>query len=217
MRRARAILDAGRAEPILWLAGLIALSYLAAPAFDPAVAAGAAWKAAGIVLLGAFALMNGARLAALALLFSAVGDVALALDPPSWTGGMAAFGLAHLLYFAAFALLIRRDGVARRAAALVAAVLVASAALAFWLAPDMGDLAAPGFAYHLVITAMAAAALASRAPLAARLGAVVFMVSDTLIALGLYKGLPPIPGAIWISYVAAQILLAKGLAGAAPR
>lgn len=212
--------DGAAAKPaalLFALAALLAASHLLAPLFALPAAAFAAWKASGIVLFGVYAALRGARLAAAGLFFSAVGDIALALDPPSWTGGMAAFGLAHLLYFAAFALILRRDGPTKFAPAYAAALIAGSVGLGFWFAPGMGPLLAPGLAYHVVITLMAAAALASRAPLLARLGALVFMFSDGLIALDLYRQTPPPPGAVWFFYALAQAMLAKGFADAVRR
>lgn len=196
---------------LLIVGALVAFSYLAASLFDLPFPLVPAWKAAGIVLLGVYALARAARLAAAGLFFSAVGDVMLALEPPQWILGMAAFGLAHVFYLAAFAGHLRHDGRSRTGPWLAAIVVILSLTMLIWFWPDMGALRLPGLFYHLIITVMVIAALLSRAPVLARLGAVVFMLSDTLIAFGLYKSLPPIPGAIWISYAVAQILLAAAL------
>ena len=51
-------------------------------------------------------------------------------------------------------------------------------------------------------------------PLMARIGAVIFMISDSLIALGLYKQTPAPEGSVWITYAIAQILLARGFSEA---
>lgn len=190
----------------------VALSYLAAPLVAAPVCLEAAWKAAGILLFAAYALRRGAFLAGLALALSAAGDVMLALAPPRWTAGMAAFGLAHLFYLAVFARAVRRDGVDRSMAAPALIAAAVSAGMAIWFAPDMGALTGPGLAYQAVITAMVMAALASPAPRLAKAGAALFMLSDALIALELYKDVRPPPGAVWLSYAAAQMMLAKGLA-----
>lgn len=85
------------------IAAVIALSFLAAPLVGLPYPLGLVWKTAGIILLGVQALQRGARLAGYALLFSSVGDLVLDLKPPQMVAGMAAFGVAHLCYAAAFA------------------------------------------------------------------------------------------------------------------
>jgi uncharacterized membrane protein YhhN len=81
-----------------------------------------------------------------------------------------------------------------------------------WLLPAMGAIAAPGIAYFAAISAMTASALVSKAPMVARLGAILFMVSDSLLAAGLFRDAPIWPGAVWITYALAQIMLAWGFA-----
>lgn len=66
-------------------------------------------------------------------------------------------------------------------------------------------------AYSVIISIMVIAALMSKAPLMAKLGAVIFMASDTLIAVGMFaKQLVPV-GSVWITHAAAQIMLAWSL------
>jgi uncharacterized membrane protein YhhN len=197
---------------ILYAGALVAASYLATLFIDTPVPVEATWKAAGILLFSAFAFSRGAKLAGLGLLFSAGGDAALALEPPQFIAGMAFFGIAHLFYLAAFVVLIRKDGIDKRGYGFAALIVVASVAMLAWFLPGMGDLTAPGLAYQAIITAMVAAALLSKAPLLARAGAVVFMISDAMIALGLYKNIDVLPGSIWALYAIAQFMIAAGLA-----
>jgi len=51
----------------------------------------------------------------------------------------------------------------------------------------------------------------SKAPLMAKLGAVIFMLSDTLIAVGMFAKQPVPIGSVWITYAGAQIMLAWSL------
>lgn len=199
---------------ILLAGAVVALSYLAASFVSPAFPFDPIWKAAGIVLLSAYAFLRRAPLAGAALAFSAVGDIMLALEPPQWIGGMAGFGVAHLFYCAAFLEIVRRAGLAREGLPLALLVLAASAGMGIWHFPDMGALKVPGLAYQAIITLMVMLAFVSRAPMLAKLGAVIFMLSDSLIALGLYKNIAAPPGSIWLTYVAAQIMLAKALSDA---
>jgi uncharacterized membrane protein YhhN len=85
-----------------------------------------------------------------------------------------------------------------------------------WFLPGMGDLLIPGLAYQLIITAMVATAFVVKAPMLARLGAVIFMISDTLIALGLFTDLKAPVGSVWITYAGAQIMIAWGMSRIAP-
>lgn len=200
---------------LLYAGALVAASHLATLFIDTPVPVEASWKAAGILLFAAHAFSRGARLAGAGLLFSAAGDAALALDPPVFIAGMAFFGIAHLFYLWAFVSFIRKDGIDRRGYLFAALIIAASLAMLVWFLPGMGALTAPGLAYQAIITAMVGAAVLSKAPLLARLGAVIFMASDTLIALGLYKDIAVIPGSVWVAYATAQFMLAKGLAGRA--
>jgi hypothetical protein len=111
------------ATQLLFIAGvLLAASYLATEFRNESLETliqplraepwGPAWKCSGIVLLGLYALSQRAWLVGLGLLLSAVGDVLLELDG-LFVGGMAAFGLAHVCYSAAFIGIIRRDGLNR--------------------------------------------------------------------------------------------------------
>jgi uncharacterized membrane protein YhhN len=197
------------ARIVFYLGAAVALSHLANEWVKLSQPWGLAWKCAGIVLLGLYALTSGARLAALGLFFSAAGDVLLELDG-LFVGGMAAFGLAHICYAAVFIGIIRRDGLNKSAWPLAILVFVVSAALGAWLAPGMADLIAPALAYQVIISAMVVSAMLSRAPLIARIGAVIFMLSDTLIAVGMFRGVEVPPGSVWITYAAAQTMLAWG-------
>ena len=192
----------------------LALSYTSAPLVDLPFPGPPIWKASGIVLLGLYALASRARIAAVALFLSAVGDVALELQTPQWIAGMAAFGLAHVFYTVCFADFIRRQGLARSGILFAIAILAISIALLVWLYPGMGELTGPSIGYQAIITTMVMTAMVSRAPMITRIAAVVFMLSDTLIAVGLYRGIAVPPGSVWITYAVAQILLARGFATA---
>ncbi len=196
----------------VWRAGaIVALSFLAARFVEAPPLVEPLWKAAGIILLGLSAALAGAFLPALALFSSAAGDFFLELSPPLWIAGMAAFAIAHGFYIAAFLGRIRRGGRLARRWTVALAVCAVSIAMLVWFLPDMGPLAAPGIAYHFILTLMVVLSLLAPVPHIAPIGAVAFLASDFLIALGLYKGLGPYPIAIWLIYAASQILLAKGL------
>jgi uncharacterized membrane protein YhhN len=202
------------ARIVFYVGAVIALSHLANEWVKAPIPFGPAWKCAGIVLLGVYVLMRGAWLPALGFFFSAVGDVALEL-PGGMVPGMAAFGLAHVCYAATFVGYMRREGVMWKAWPLSVVVLAISGELAYWLYPGMAELTVPALAYQVIISAMVVLALMSRAPPnskigIAKIGAVVFMLSDTLIAVGLFRQVAVPPGSVWITYAAAQIMLAIG-------
>jgi uncharacterized membrane protein YhhN len=198
---------------LIFIAGaLLAASHLANEWVRLALPWGPVWKCSGIVTLGLYALSQRAWLAGLGLLLSAAGDVLLELDG-LFVGGMAAFGLAHVFYTAAFIAIIRRDGLNRSGWPFAVLVLAASIGLAIWFAPGQAEmgLAIPATAYSVIICIMVISALMSKAPLPAKLGAVIFMLSDSLIAAGMFAHQPAPIGSVWITYAAAQIMLAWSL------
>ncbi len=198
---------------ILFIAGaLLAASHLANEWVKLEQPWGPVWKCSGIVVLGLYALSQRATLLGLGLLFSALGDVLLELDG-LFVGGMAAFGLAHVFYSAVFIGIIRRDGLNKSGWPFAIAVLAATIALGIWFAPGQAEmgLTIPATAYSVIISIMVISAFMSRAPLMAKLGAVIFMLSDTLIAVGMFAKQPVPIGSVWITYAGAQIMLAWSL------
>jgi uncharacterized membrane protein YhhN len=198
----------------IFLAGaVIALSHLANDWVNLAPPWGLVWKCAGIVLLGLYALTQRAWLAGVALLFCAAGDVLLELI---FVAGMAAFALGHLVYIACFLEWRRVLGPNKRDYPVAMLVVAVSVGLAGWLVPGMQDLLVPGLIYQVIITAMVALAMAVKAPMTARLGAVVFMLSDSLIAVEKFAGVVPPTGSVWLTYAVAQTMMAWGLSLIAP-
>ena len=87
-------------------------------------------------------------------------------------------------------------------------LLGVSIGLLVWLFPGMGELTGPALAYQLIITTMVCMAFIVKAPVMARLGALLFMLSDTLIAAGRFANVDVPPGSVWITYAGAQIMIA---------
>ena len=199
---------------LLFLAGAtIALSHLANEWVSLAPPGGLVWKAAGIVLLGLYALSQRAWLAGAALLFCAAGDVLLELV---FVAGMGAFAVGHIFYVLAFLEWGRILGPNKRDFPITVLVVIVSLGLLGWLLPGMGDLLIPALIYQAIITTMVATAFVVKAPMLARLGAVIFMISDTLIAAEKFAGVDVFPGAVWITYAGAQIMMAWGMSRVAP-
>ena len=199
---------------LLFLAGAaIALSHLANEWVSLAPPGGLVWKAAGIVLLGLYALSQRAWLAGAALLFCAAGDVLLELV---FVAGMGAFAVGHIFYVLAFLEWGRILGPNKRDFPIAVLVVIVSLGLLGWLLPGMGDLLIPALIYQAIITTMVATAFVVKAPMLARLGAVIFIISDTLIAAEKFAGVDVFPGAVWITYAGAQIMMAWGMSRVAP-
>ena len=95
----------------------------------------------------------------------------------------------------------------------MALVLVLSIALGLWFAPGQAEtgLAIPATVYQIIISIMVVTAILSKAPLLAKLGAAIFMLSDTLIAISMFAGQPVPIGSVWLTYAAAQTMLAWSL------
>lgn len=194
-------------------AAIVAMSHLANDWLELAQPWGLVWKASGIVLLGLYALSQRAWIAGAALLACAAGDVLLEIV---FVAGMAAFAVGHLLYIACFVQWGRVLGLNKRDYPVAVFVVLVSLGLMAWFLPGMGELLIPGLIYQVIITTMVAAAFVVKAPMLARLGAVMFMLSDSLIAVGKFTTMGVPPGSVWITYAAAQIMMAWGLSRIAP-
>lgn len=145
------------------------------------------------------------------LLFSAAGDVLLMLPRDRFVPGLISFLVAHLLYIAAF------SAPAGFFAAPLLAVpyLLGAGALLFYLLPKTGKLAVPVTVYALALAAMgwqAASrwdALQDSASFYAMIGAILFMVSDSVLATSRFA--KPFRSAEFLlltTYFAAQTLIA---------
>lgn len=168
-------------------------------------------KGGSVVALAILTWRARPRLVALALLASSAGDILLDVDPAGlFVAGLCAFLAAHVLYTIAFAsawpspLLIPRQSTAA-----LALIVVYVAALSTWLAPSLGKMAAPVAVYICVITTMAASSFIARLPIQAPLGAVLFLISDSLLAAAKFKGTFALRDyAVWATYYAAQFCIA---------
>jgi uncharacterized membrane protein YhhN len=131
------------------------------------------------------------------------GDVLLGL-PGQFETGAAAFGVGHILAITLY-LRNRQRPLDALTLAIVAALLVAGVALPQMLVAGNTGLAV----YALLLTGMTAASFASRFDRRVALGALMFLVSDALIAVRMQQ---PAPGmavglAIWWLYYFGQFLI----------
>ncbi len=148
-----------------------------------------------------------------ALLFSAAGDVLLALDSHLgnlFVPGLGSFLVAQVIYAVIF-WKHRSNKPDRKWFAL--AYIPFALLMGVIILPASGELMVAVFAYLLAISAMVTGAALCRKPLVwVFTGAVVFAVSDSLIAIN--KFIQPIPyEGFWIiaSYYLAQFMIVTGM------
>jgi uncharacterized membrane protein YhhN len=141
---------------------------------------------------------------------SCTGDVLLDLNPAYFTFGLAAFLLAHVEYTSVWLLYRPRPFRSTpQRTAIAVAVLLYAAVFAGWLVPGLGELSAPVALYIAAITLMVVTATFSRFSLAASLGAMLFLLSDSILATNKFKF--PVPARdflVWSTYYGGQLLMA---------
>jgi uncharacterized membrane protein YhhN len=198
-------------------AGLYALL----PALDPelhAAPAAVALKAAAILALAALAVAARPRapLLAAALVAHTAGDVLIETAP--FVLAMAAFGAGHLLYVRLFWPARRPWEDVRGGAKLtIGALALAGALLLHRLVPGLQPvLAAAVPLYAVALLAMAAVAqLTARGRPWVPLGALLFVASDSVLALDRFVG--PLEAARWIVWPAYWLGQAAIVLGWLPR
>jgi len=146
----------------------------------------------------------------LALVFSACGDLLLALPlQHGFMLGLGSFACAHICYCLGFFRYLKWQS--HKLSYLLILALGVGIALTFVL-PHVGALYWPVVAYMCVISLMALCAIgASRQTLYLPLGALLFVLSDALLAIN--KFVYALPYDLWLvmlSYYAAQYCLLRG-------
>lgn len=175
-------------------------------------------KALGVSPLAIFVLRNltdrDGLLLATGLAFSVLGDVFLAIDPQNlFVFGLGAFLVGHLFYVALFARNFPFPmRVSRGKKMAVAGLGLYGVVMVAWLWPDMGDLRAPVAFYISVILAMGVCAvLAEFARRWIVIGALLFIFSDSVIAVEKFKlDFAASDYLIWATYYLGQYLIAMG-------
>jgi uncharacterized membrane protein YhhN len=159
-----------------------------------------------------------------ALFFSWLGDVLLMLEGRNsmfFILGLLGFLTAHALYIAYFSRIPASEGgsFVRKRPVMLLAVLAYVVELLYVLWPSLNGMKIPVLVYGIVIGTMLCFALWQYGkihPQAAGLliiGALLFVASDSLLAINKFKS--PIPfGGIWVmsTYVLAQFCIVKGSA-----
>lgn len=147
----------------------------------------------------------------LGFLFSASGDIFLDLSRTHFfVYGLSSFAIAQVMYTIAFGMDIKRNQLRT-----ILAILVVSYALIFTLilVPHLGNLLIPVVIYVGLITAMGvSAALTNRQLTTVFVGALMFILSDSIIAVSKFM-LPHSWGAILImpTYYLAQYKIGFGM------
>jgi len=167
------------------------------------------------VALSVGALSNSyGRIVLAALVLSWLGDLLLTFESRNaFLGGLVAFLLGHVAYSVAFGTLGVNPVVGALAAAAVAIVAVF---VWRWLAPHVGDMAAPVVAYIVVISAMvvlAYGAFGDGATWLIPVGATLFFISDLFVARNQFVAQTTV-NRMWglPLYYLAQVLLALSVA-----
>lgn len=152
-----------------------------------------------------------------ALALSTAGDVFLALkDEKRWfVFGLGSFLVAHLAYIALFGWVIADFGLRADGLRIVGILVILGLGLALHarLRPGFGEMALPVAVYMAVIVVMVAAALVLPASSAlVALGALLFMASDSMIAIARFgKPFAGVHHLIWATYYLAQYFLMTGI------
>jgi uncharacterized membrane protein YhhN len=196
---------------IFWAAAVVALAYLVLPRPYPG---DVVLKTSMCVLLAIAAFRGKLNLFALALLFSAAGDAFLAYDGKRlFVPGLASFLTTHVLYAVAFVLATKDSARPMSAGRKVMLAVIPTFAVGYnaVLWPNLGALAIPVILYIAAIVVMAMLSLRVR-PIEVPLGAVLFMVSDSLISLEKFLWHAAWVGPlVWITYALAQLLITRGM------
>ena len=196
---------------IFWAAAAVALAYRVLPRPYPG---DVVLKTSMCVLLAIAAFRGKLKLFALALLFSAAGDAFLGYDGKRlFVPGLASFLTTHVLYAVVFVLATKDSArpmsVGRKVMLAVIPTFAVGYSAVLW--PNLGALAIPVMLYIAAIVVMTMLSLRVRA-IEVPLGAVLFMVSDSLISLEKFLWQAAWVGPlVWITYALAQLMITRGM------
>ncbi|MCW9033403.1 MAG: lysoplasmalogenase [Rhodospirillales bacterium] len=172
-------------------------------------------KAPVVIFLCIYAFMNSEGRTRLflcvALLFSDLGDIFLAMEPSFFLHGLISFLVAHLFYIALF-LRHKEDAVEKRHILIGIAFAAYGVCLVAFLYPSLGTMAIPVMVYAIILILMGVTANmgAFGTPMVA-LGALSFILSDSGIAVNKFHMPMEWLGYItWPLYVVAQFLIVLG-------
>lgn len=214
--------SASSIDRLIWLTSILGgLAYLLLPLLPMEIPALAriVVKALGVGMLTLLVFRQptatrGRRWLGMALALSTLGDIFLAgRGADSFIYGLGAFLLAHLTYLGLFVQRWRRPlrpPIIRLSS--TAAFLTFSLFFSQWLAPGLGELAVPVMIYVSAITLMVVASLwANFNTRWVVIGAILFMVSDSILAADKFQHEVPMSSyLIWATYYLGQYGIAIG-------
>ena len=209
------MLDATLVPGMVALAVLVALAYFPFANRAPSPLRSLLKTAPLLLFAAAMYAAHAPPLLTAALFLSALGDFALSREGrAAFLYGLSAFALAHLTYVVLFLGLSHDYLWASLATAplIAIAMLLLAVSTEFWLAPHTGALRWPVRAYVGLITAMGLAALTLGDPLLVT-GAALFILSDFILALRMFRMTPDVARAawagwgVWTFYIAGQFLI----------
>ncbi|WP_417214094.1 lysoplasmalogenase [Bizionia sp.] len=153
-----------------------------------------------------------------ALIFSLLGDILLMFADKSdhfFTLGLVAFLTAHILYILVF---LKRRNTDKKPYLFNVILLVYGGLLFYFLKDNLGDMLIPVIVYMLVILTMGTTAYLRKGEVPnvsyklVFVGAILFMISDSLLALNkFYEPLPFSNISIMFTYAFAQLCIIFGL------
>jgi uncharacterized membrane protein YhhN len=146
-----------------------------------------------------------------AVLFSGAGDVILDLTfSGNFIAGLVSFLIAHVFYIALF---LRGAALRRRMVFATVLAVAFPVVMAAFLWPHLGEMRLPVAVYIAVIASMLVTSLhRAKLNLTVVMGALAFVVSDSLLALNkFYSPFPWARYAIMATYYLAQYLIVSGV------
>ncbi|MGS2727071.1 lysoplasmalogenase [Psychroserpens sp. BH13MA-6] len=160
----------------------------------------------------------------LALLFSLLGDILLLYEAHQsnfFMFGLVAFLIAHVMYIIVF---LKDRNSAIKPFGFIGLLLVYAIGLCYLLMDHLGDLFMPVIIYMVIILTMATSAYLrkNKVPrisfVLVFVGALLFMVSDSILALNkFYQAIPFSSIYIMGTYALAQLCLVLGILRSAPK
>lgn len=195
-----------------WLSVVCGTLYFVTKSWQPFTGS-IALKALSIAPLALLAFQSKHRLLGAALCFATLGDVLLDWPGNYFVPGLCAFLVTQLLY----ALLFSRDWqrpftLNAMTRMLVVGVLLFSVTLTAWMWPNLGKLAVPVMVYIGALTLMVESALLAQFKTKWIVwGAVLFMLSDSLIGVNRFKmDVPWRDYLVWATYYVGQCGIVLG-------
>ena len=161
---------------------------------------------------------NSRILTILALLFSLIGDVLLMFVDTSldyFIGGLVSFLIAHLMYVVVF---LKKRNSNKSAAPILIILLIYASGIFYFLKTGLGDMLIPVTLYMIVILTMSTTAFLRKQRVNSSsynfvlFGAILFMISDSLLALNkFYEPLAYVELSIMTTYAFAQLFIVFGI------